>query len=137
MEVGALLAQQFPEGGFAFGNHWHMNKQFAARDFSLQIGMEAPQSDVPLVQPATLALLLEALQDVARTQKRDFWHSIPYDRYRAQAAMPRDFIPNYSGFRRSFQSMKPTERLHLLSITRRPRISLGRLNWQSRQPSMV
>ncbi|PQA73532.1 hypothetical protein C3731_09680 [Brucella oryzae] len=93
VEVGALLAQQFPEGGFAFGNHWHMNKQFAARDFSLQIGMEAPQSDVPLVQPATLALLLEALQDVARTQKRDFWHSIPYDRYRAQAAMPRDFYP--------------------------------------------
>lgn len=93
VEVGALLAQQFPEGGFAFGNHWHLSKQFAARDFSLQIEMEAPQSDLPMVQPATLALLFEALHNVARTQKREFWHSIPYDRYRAQAAMPRDFYP--------------------------------------------
>lgn len=92
VEVSALLAQQFPEGGFAFGNHWHTSKQFAARDHLLQIGV-SQQIELPLIQPDMLTLFVKSLQRTAKTQKRDFWHSVPYDRYRAQATMPRDYYP--------------------------------------------
>ncbi|WP_280822598.1 glycosyltransferase family 2 protein [Pseudaminobacter soli (ex Li et al. 2025)] len=96
VEAGALLAEQFPEGGFAFGNHWHTVKPFGSRHFTLEIAApNVTQMDASPIAPDAFAALSSALEAVAEQGSRSFWHCVPYDRYRTQAAMPRDYYPEF------------------------------------------
>ncbi len=93
VEAGALLAQQFPEGGFAFGNHWHTSKPMGTHEFKLKLDLPFAASSTLPVAPEAFHSLFERLQQVADGKERAFWHSVPLDRYRAQSSMPRDYYP--------------------------------------------
>ncbi len=90
IEAGALLAHQFPDGGFAHGNHWHTVKPLSGRFFNLAIGC-AQEIETPRPAAEGLACLRRAIDDVAVRESRALWRAIKRDRYRAQAAVPRDF----------------------------------------------
>lgn len=92
IEAGALLAHHFPEGGFAFGNHWHITKSLGGRFFHLELG--CPHETKPFRPVAeNFAFLKHEMDRVAMRDGRGLWHAVERDRYRAQAAHPRDFYP--------------------------------------------
>lgn len=92
IEAGALLAQQFPDGAFATGNHWHVAKPLGGRFFDLEIGC-ADAREAPRSVAEGLASLQHKLEDVATRENRALWRAAEHDRYRARAAVPRDLYP--------------------------------------------
>ncbi|WP_248313450.1 glycosyltransferase family A protein [Bosea sp. F3-2] len=92
IEAGALLAQQFPDGAFATGNHWHAVKPLGGRFFDLEIGC-ADAGAAPRSAAEGLASLQRRLNEVSAREGRALWRAAEHDRYRARAAVPRDFYP--------------------------------------------
>jgi glycosyltransferase involved in cell wall biosynthesis len=92
IEAGALLAHHFPDGGFAHGNHWHTVKSFGGRFFNLEIG-SADEVETPRPAAEGLASLRREMDKVATRESRALWRAAERDRYRAQAAVPRDLYP--------------------------------------------
>lgn len=92
IEAGELLAQQFAEGGFAYGNHWHMAKSLGGCFFDLEV---SSPGEIKAFKPLAegFASLLQAVEQLALREQRALWHAIERDRYRAQATHPRDFYP--------------------------------------------
>lgn len=92
IEAEALLAQQFPDGGFATGNHWHAVKPLGGRFFEFEIG--CPE-DIETPRPAAegLAALRREMDEVAARESRALWRAAEHDRYRTRAAVPRDLYP--------------------------------------------
>lgn len=92
IESGALLAQHFPDGAFATGNHWHTAKPLGGRFLDLEIGC-ADAFEMP--RPATEGLisLRREMDEVAARESRALWRAAEHDRYRARAAVPRDIYP--------------------------------------------
>jgi glycosyltransferase involved in cell wall biosynthesis len=90
IEVGALLAHHFPDGGFAHGNHWHAVKPLSGRFFNLEIGC-AEEVETPRPAADGLASLRRDIDNVATRESRALWRAAERDRYRAQAVVPRDF----------------------------------------------
>jgi len=90
IEAGALLAHHFPDGGFAHGNHLHTVKPLSGRFFNLEIGCA---DDIETPRPAAegLASLRRDIDKVATRESRALWRAAERDRYRARAAVPRDF----------------------------------------------
>lgn len=92
IEAGALLAQHFPDGAFATGNHWHAVKPLGGRFFELEIGCTEPGETRRPVGEG-FASLQRRLEEVAASHSRALWRAAEHDRYRARAAVPRDIYP--------------------------------------------
>lgn len=96
IEAATLLAQQFPDGAFATGNHWHTVKPFGGRFFELAIGCaDAGEALRPAAEG--LASLQRRLDEVSAREGRALWRAADHDRYRARAAVPRDYYPELFG----------------------------------------
>lgn len=101
IEAGALLAQQFPDGAFATGNHWHAAKPVGGCFYDLEIGgAEASSALRPISEG--LSSLQRRLEELAVQDSRALWRAADHDRYRARAAVPRDVYPELFGTASAF-----------------------------------
>jgi glycosyltransferase involved in cell wall biosynthesis len=92
IEAGALLLNQFSDGGFANGNLPHAAKPFGGQSLSLTVeGFETVSTPRPVAQD--FAVLRQRIDDVAARENRHVWRAADLDRHRAHAATPRHFYP--------------------------------------------